>query len=1115
MDVLRDLTHPRSSDAAYSPPFALPTYPLPAHDPAAMPPPASPIPPCGVAPSLVHHRPPLAPHSPNTPFPAPAVPSSSAKPAASARRKPVASKASSKASSRAPPSLAGDTGDEETNPDGTPLYLAPDYTANPAGPASSADVDFKCPQCDKVYRGKHARSIWRRHLQDKHGIPLSQQPRRTRWDTDASRPKSEEEKRARTLDSKRRWARKNRAEKGGKPSADSAPAPSLSGSVGTPASEQSSEQAGANGGDDEGDSSFDAGSVSGWSDGARGGSAPVHAAPTPTGAYGVAPSNPFYGAGGASVYGRTPTKHGYGPPGLLASGGGAMDPYLAGLGRPPLRATASMPPVYAHDDPRAPLHLRDANSYDDGPSPGPGPVHPHTTQYTYGPSNPYSHPFFPPHQQVAQEQPHVGAYPPPASYDEYGQPLNPALLSASSAVLPPRRPSSNPTFGGASTNPYDHPAGASPVVTAGQPAPVALPYYARRHGSPARHLAAGHSGIAAGVPIPSSSARESRAAAGGLESPVKLRRTGKGKEPSAVVTAGGRDDAAGILLALKAGPSSPMTGPAHVQSPVSSVRDQGERRGLLLGRGARAGVRRSDVDDEEEESDDDDEAEVRAMMLRSRAASGALSPWRAALQNQQPAAGAGAAAPIPAPVVSPRKRGRSESPALNLASTSSGEGSTAAAHALLATAKKAHQYAGVAHGGHPLRGSGPAWDHGMSLVATPTPGNLMRIAMESSPVVRFGGGGGGGVGAEGEPESEADLIGGAGEDDDGEGEVDAFTSSSGGARRPRRGRSVSPSSQKGRRRVPGAGGSSSSGAGGASSSSQPRVLHHHHPVGLTSELGDFDLQHSSSSSAPRQHHHHHDPLREHEASMGAAHPGSSSSASSHLVTPAPTSSRTTTSVAAAAAAAALAHAHAHAQPAPATHPHDPFLAAPGTSAALPLTMAGAGASEHPVARTSSPPGGFSSFLFSSPAHPQFSKTLGLTAAPGPGVLYTGAGGETPARSGGAGALAALGAGAPGRSREPSQDELLALAIGNSRERERMDAMKTPVMARVALEGARRAAAAAGGGMHPSDYAAESTEEEEGSATTGTTGRDESQSPGKATLDDEEDDDEEDGASLDD
>lgn len=70
----------------------------------------------------------------------------------------------------------------------SPAYLAPDYTLNPAGPASSSTTQFKCPHegCEKVYKGKHARSIWRRHLQDKHGIPLAQQPRRTRWDNGQS-----------------------------------------------------------------------------------------------------------------------------------------------------------------------------------------------------------------------------------------------------------------------------------------------------------------------------------------------------------------------------------------------------------------------------------------------------------------------------------------------------------------------------------------------------------------------------------------------------------------------------------------------------------------------------------------------------------------------------------------------------------------------------------------------------------------------------------------------------------------------------------------------------------------------------------------------------------------
>ena len=49
----------------------------------------------------------------------------------------------------------------------------------------TGDQIYPCPQCPKKYSGKHARSIWRRHLQDKHNIPLAQQPRRTRWDNGA------------------------------------------------------------------------------------------------------------------------------------------------------------------------------------------------------------------------------------------------------------------------------------------------------------------------------------------------------------------------------------------------------------------------------------------------------------------------------------------------------------------------------------------------------------------------------------------------------------------------------------------------------------------------------------------------------------------------------------------------------------------------------------------------------------------------------------------------------------------------------------------------------------------------------------------------------------------
>ncbi|BGP24103.1 proteophosphoglycan ppg4 [Rhodotorula toruloides] len=1006
----------------------------------------------GVSPALF--RQPLAPASPNVPLTRTAAPSSSTKPAA-APSKPKKSTTSTASSSKPTPTPRAPSSKASSTEPST--FLAPSYTLNPAGPASNSEIDFECPHCDKKYRGKHARSIWRRHLQDKHGIPLSAQPRRTRWDNDANRPKSEEEKRARTLDSKRRWARKNRAGGGGgasevKPKAESGifSVPSADGgSVGTPASEGEEEE-----GPDEPDSSFEL-SGEGWAaDGVRGGSVQVfHHQHPQHHPYSVA-SNPFYPtSAGPSIYGRTPTKSAVPVP-----GSGLIDPYLAS--RPPLRSTSSMPPGYPSPDvvdgAAEALHLPQHYG-------GSASAHLLYQQGTNsGATNPYSQPFQP--QLVAQEQPHAGSSYPILHHPRGGEEdeddaedlddhrrLNPSLLSA-----PPRRPNSQPH-----------------VITAGQPAPIALPYFARRQ-SPARllttNLNGGVSGIAAGIPAPREKAEASTS--NGLESPVKLRRTGtngKGKEPIHAH----RDDAAGILLALKAGPSSPM-GPSHVQSPVSSVRgtESGRRRG-------------TGSEDEEGQSDEEDEREVQALMLRSRAqsAGGTASPWRAALHNHHAhsTAAAVAAAASAASAISPRKRGRSESPAPNLNSTSSGEGSTAAAHALLATAKKAHAYATTLPSSAAANPRG--WGHEMSLVATPTPGNMMRIAMESSPVVRFGAGAG--AGAVGGGDSEGEMVG-VGEEDEVE---DAFTSSSGGGRRPRRGRSLSPSSQKGgRRRGGGGAGSSSSGGGGASSSSQPRPLHHHHPVGLTSELGDFDLEPPSSASIARTHHHH-DPLRELDAAM-QPHPGSSSSVVSHLATPAPAGSSTAMRTSSSADAVAR---HA-------THPHDPFLVA-GASAAIPTTAAAHAALES-VSRTSSPPGAFSSFLFSSPAHPQFSKTLGLTAAPGPGVLYTGVGGETPARGGlgphASGALAALAGlgGRHSRAREFSaEEELMAVA---ARERERIEAMKTPVTARVGLEGVigRR------NGMPPSDL---ESNEEEGSEVTGTPGR-ESQSPGKTTVDEDDDED---------
>ncbi|KAJ9091353.1 hypothetical protein QFC21_007248 [Naganishia friedmannii] len=67
-----------------------------------------------------------------------------------------------------------------------------------------------CPYCNKVYRGQHARSICRRHQMSKHGIELEVQVKKSRWDNNPNRPATEQEKHQRTLESKRRWAAKDR-----------------------------------------------------------------------------------------------------------------------------------------------------------------------------------------------------------------------------------------------------------------------------------------------------------------------------------------------------------------------------------------------------------------------------------------------------------------------------------------------------------------------------------------------------------------------------------------------------------------------------------------------------------------------------------------------------------------------------------------------------------------------------------------------------------------------------------------------------------------------------------------------------------------------------------------
>lgn len=1087
--------------------------------------------------------------------------------------------------------------------------------------------------------------------------------------TDANRPKSEEEKRTRTLESKRRWARKNRAEKGSvtgsarKVRDDTRPpTPSVNGSALSDDEDDADHFGGGfpggpsflpippppNGGfidDEEGDSSFDTGSVGGWrAEGppglARGGSAPLgayqsphqpghpHASPHYGHQYASA-SNPFYPH--PSLYGpspvaarRTPGRSGPGASAAVTQAA-AMDPYLAAAAAAAadesraqsLRASSSSagsllpgPPISDGSTRRSSRRAAAARtSYAEEQELDDEDL-PRLPQLAYhspiaGTSNPYSQPFHP-HAQM-HDQPHG----PPLSHHQQqhlappgylatgdgalSRPLSPSLISAAaSAAANSHRPRS--ATNSAFPSPYDM-AGAIPVSPGGS-APVAMPYYARRQ-SPTRVVTG--SGIAAGIPAPSNGSDAHAAAVsarGGLESPVKLRRTGtngKGKEaihPSAVRTdgplgagggggggsagshapapggAGGphREDAAGILLALKAGPSSPMA-QAHVQSPVSSVRGSAATATAPLGRGTttrRMGTRRKGKgagaggDDSEEEDLAVEGGDEDGLMLRprSRTTERPVSPWRTALPNQPAktpnaaaagAAHAAAAAGGAAEAISPRKRGRSESPAPLLASTSSGEGgSTAAAHALLATAKKAHQFANATGSGGPDPAAGPSWNHEMSLVATPTPGNLMRLGIESSPVVRFGGAGatgglGGGhragthaLGRRGGHDrsdddealgdvgdSEADMLRAAddhdaGDDDTGlgaRGSEDVFTSSSGGGRRPRRRASLGSSGQgeRSRRGGPGGGSSSSGGGAGASSSSAARPLHHHHPVGLSSELGDFNLDPSSSSSGGRAHHHH-DPLREDDVPM----PGSSSSvvSNSHLTTPAP--------AAVAVRRSTSANGILPSVPQTATHPHDPFLAAGSIagSGMLPLSSHALGN----LARTSSPPGAFTSYLFSSPAHPQFSKTLGLTAAPGPGVMYTGAGGETPARGGvggeaanGSNSAATIGRGnganAEGRGGVGAGSRARELSGSATSGDDDAKSLKTPVVGRISGGTAGAASRRGGGGpptsvggMPASDFDSVAGEDE--SETTGTagTGRDESQSPGKVTNDGDYDDD---------
>ncbi|ORX40291.1 hypothetical protein BD324DRAFT_648877 [Kockovaella imperatae] len=84
---------------------------------------------------------------------------------------------------------------------------------NPGDKYKSRFEMYTCRLCSKTYDGKNARSVARRHLQDKHGVPLALQKRRSRWDygdlIKPERPKTAEAK-VKLLVSKRQWAIKSR-----------------------------------------------------------------------------------------------------------------------------------------------------------------------------------------------------------------------------------------------------------------------------------------------------------------------------------------------------------------------------------------------------------------------------------------------------------------------------------------------------------------------------------------------------------------------------------------------------------------------------------------------------------------------------------------------------------------------------------------------------------------------------------------------------------------------------------------------------------------------------------------------------------------------------------------
>ncbi|SCV70813.1 BQ2448_3575 [Microbotryum intermedium] len=780
---------------------------------------------------------PWAQNVPPPPPPAAANPNSKAATTTSATTKPARGGAAAKRKSTAK--------DEAAAAQSAALLLAPEYTANPAGPASSSDTDFKCSYCDKIYKGKHARSIWRRHLQDKHGIPLASQPRRTRWDNDANRPKSEEERRARTLDSKRRWARKNRGTDGRSAGGDT---PGRGGSAsfdGRDEGEWEDDQFG----DEEGSSAGGrsrSNSISTWQDGktvlARSGSVPT-----------------LGGAGRLQDEKPDPLT-------LRASQSTSAVPYVSEI------------------DPRHPQHHR---SYTHGP-----PVtivQPRGSHLPHSPSSYYQAP-------LAAAVPIGGALSAPlfpqASEAEFYRNDNPtSMMQRLGASIP--RPAS------ASSLP-------PPYAPAQSTSSASLAYYASR------------------------------------ASPGRGSRTALRREPKSPVRAeSNTEDAAGVLLALKM--ASPSTS-SVLQSPVSATRS-----------------RRFDDDSDDDEEEDENAGDLSLEANEPFSAFTAKQASRRTGGSRLVANGRGAAFASPTRDLpsSPEgsdssndnwSRNEHASTSTLVDSTTSKQagkkrsaedsppyGSAQALVGLSVSARKIRPIASVAPNGNSHVAGGPlgpnsSYHQYTSLTATPTP--AMRVTMESSPAMVYGRDllEGGSIGRGPRHDHRHDDDDGDLEEDEpsrgGRGRGHAHDGSPSRAMRSHRNGSgpiddASSSAPRAHHHHPYSHGYPSP---ASSARHYPQALHHHHPVGLTSDLGHFNL---SSSSDP-------------------SHPSSSSSS----MPPHPSSSST-------------------------SFPHS----TPGGVSTDYYRLRGSS----PPSRSN----GGSGYLFSSPAHPGISKQLGLHAQPGPGVLFSG------------------------------------------------------------------------------------------------------------------------------